>query len=438
MDSLPLWAQILILVALLAVAGFFSIAETSMMAINRFRLRHLAKQGNRAAKRTQALLDQTERLLGVILIGNNVVNTISAMFSGAIAAHYWGQNQYALSIAVALISFAIIVFSELTPKVIGAAYPEKIALPASFILKPLLTLLYPAVWFTNMFTNGLLKLMRINPNPDEEHLSSEEVRALVLEQTPLMPKKHKSILMNLFDLEDTEVNDLMTPRSKIEALDINDDIDTIRHQLVTCYHNKLPVYDGELNNILGIFHIRKALHHLEDGSLTVEEIKNSLTKPYFIPSETAIFEQLQHFQEEKQRIGVVVDEYSEVLGILTMEDVVEEMVGEFTSASPGVQTRTAWGSDNSVVIDASTPLRQINRRLKLNLPLDGPKTLNGLILEELQDIPDAQVSLRFEDCIIEVVYVDEQGVRSARLVRLKISEAEKAALASTQRKPHKH
>jgi Mg2+/Co2+ transporter CorB len=189
---------------------------------------------------------------------------------------------------------------------------------------------------------------------------------------------------------------------------------------------------------LGIFHIRKALHHLEDGSLTVEEIKNSLTKPYFIPSETAIFEQLQHFQEEKQRIGVVVDEYSEVLGILTMEDVVEEMVGEFTSASPGVQTRTAWGSDNSVVIDASTPLRQINRRLKLNLPLDGPKTLNGLILEELQDIPDAQVSLRFEDCIIEVVYVDEQGVRSARLVRLKISEAEKAALASTQRKPHKH
>lgn len=419
MDSLPLWAQILILVALLAVAGFFSIAETSMMAINRFRLRHLAKQGNRAAKRTQALLDQTERLLGVILIGNNVVNTISAMFSGAIAAHYWGQNQYALSIAAALISFAIIVFSELTPKVIGAAYPEKIALPASFILKPLLTLLYPAVWFTNMFTNGLLKLMRINPNPDEEHLSNEEVRALVLEQTPLMPKKHKSILVNLFDLEEVEVNDLMTPRSKIEALDINDDIDTIRHQLVTCYHNKLPVYDGELNNILGIFHIRKALHHLEDGSLTIEEIKNSLTKPYFIPSETGIFEQLQNFQEDQQRLGVVVDEYSEVLGILTMEDVVEEMVGEFTSAAPNSNARTSWGKDGSVVVDASTPLRQLNRRLKLKLPLDGPKTLNGLILEELQDIPDAQVSLRFEECIVEVVHVDEQGVRSARLMKVK-------------------
>jgi len=417
-DTLPLWAQILILVGLLAVAGFFSIAETSMMAINRFRLRHLAKQGNRAAIRTQELLEQTERLLGVILIGNNVINTISAMFSGAIAAHYWGNNQYALSIAAALISFAIIVFSELTPKVIGAAYPEKIALPASLILKPLLTIIYPAVWFTNLFANGLLRLMRINPKPDEETLSSEEIRALVLEQTPLMPKKHKSILVNLFDLEEVEVNDLMTPRSKIEALNINDDIDTIRHQLVTCYHNKLPVYDGELNNILGIFHIRKALHHLEDGSLTVEEIRNSVSKPYFIPSETAIFEQLQHFQEDKQRLGVVVDEYSEVLGILTMEDIIEEMVGEFTSAGHGGQSRTVWGEDGSVVIDAGTSLREVNRRLKLNLPLDGPKTLNGLILEELQDIPDAQVSLRFNDCVVEVVHVDDQGVRSARLFRL--------------------
>ena len=418
MTELPIWAQILILALLLAISGFFSISETSMMAINRFRLRHLAKQGHRGAKRTQGLLDQTERLLGVILIGNNVVNTVSAMFSGAIAAHYWGNNEYALSIAAALIAFAIIIFSELAPKVVGAAYPEKIAFPVSFILKPLLTLLAPLVWFTNLFANAILRLLRINPKPDEETLSSEEIRALVLEQTPLMPKKHKSILVNLFDLEEVEVNDLMTPRSKIEALNINDDIDTIRHQLVTCYHNKLPVYDGELNNILGIFHIRKALHHLEDGSLTIDEIRNSVSKPYFIPSETAIFEQLQHFQEDKQRLGVVVDEYSEVLGILTMEDIIEEMVGEFTSAGHGGQSRTVWGEDGSVVIDAGTSLREVNRRLKLNLPLDGPKTLNGLILEELQDIPDAQVSLRFNDCVVEVVHVDDQGVRSARLFRL--------------------
>ena len=418
MEHISTTTLIVTLIVMVVISAYFSGSETGMMTLNRYRLRHLAKQGNRAAQRTQGLLEQTERLLGVILIGNNVVNTISAMFSGAIAAHYWGNNQYALSIAAALISFAIIVFSELTPKVIGAAYPEKIALPASLILKPLLTIIYPAVWFTNLFANGLLRLMRINPKPDEEVLSSEEIRALVLEQTPLMPKKHKSILVNLFDLEEVEVNDLMTPRSKIEALNINDDIDTLRHQLVTCYHNKLPVYDGELNNILGIFHIRKALHHLEDGTLTVDEIRNSLSKPYFIPSETAIFEQLQHFQEDKQRLGVVVDEYSEVLGILTMEDIVEEMVGEFTSAAPGMQNRTVWGKDGSVVLDAGTALRQINRRLKLHFPLDGPKTLNGLILEELQDIPEAQVSLRFDDCVVEVVHVDDQGVRTARLFRL--------------------
>lgn len=418
MDSIPLWVQILILIGLLAIAAFFAIAETAMMAINRIRLRLLVKHGNRAAQRTQFLLDRTDRLLGVLNIGTNVVVAISAVFSGAIADHYWKGNQYALSIATAMISFAIIVFSELTPKVVGAAYPEKVALPASFILKPLLFALYPAVWFTNLLAGGLLKLLRIDPHGGEgDTLSSEEIRGLVLEQAPLMPKKHKSILVNLFDLESTEVNDLMTPRSKIEALNIEDDIADIRHQLVTCYHNKLPVYEGELNNILGIFHIRKALHHLEDGTLTAEEIRQSISKPYFIPSETSIFEQLQHFQEDRQRLGVVVDEYSEVLGILTMEDIVEELVGEFTSAAPGMQSRTAWGKNGEAVVDASTPLRQLNRRLKLNFSLDGPKTLNGLILEELQDIPDAPVSLRFADCIAEVMQSDEQGVRTARLIR---------------------
>ena len=389
-----------------------------MMALNRFRLRLLAKKGVRAAKRTQGLLDQTERLLGVILIGNNLINTVAATLTASIAAHYWGNNEFALSIAAGVIAFAIIIFAELTPKVIGAAFPEKVALRVSFILKPLLTILYPAVWFSNLCASGLLKLLRVDTKNVDENLSPEELRSLVLEQSKFMPKKHKSILVNLFDLETIEVDDLMTPRVRIEALDINDDIDSLRHQLVTCYHNKLPVYDGEMNNILGIFHIRKALHHLEDGSLTHDEIRASLTKPYFIPSETAIFEQLQHFQEDQQRLGVVVDEYSEVLGILTMEDIIEEMVGEFTSAAPDARSRVVWDDVGQTVVEASISLRQLNRRLQLKLPVDGPKTLNGLILEELQDIPDAQVSLRFNDCVVEVVHVDDQGVRSARLFRL--------------------
>ena len=212
----------------------------------------------------------------------------------------------------------------------------------------------------------------------------------------------------------------MTPRARVEALDINDPIDKILHQLVTCYHNKLPVYDGEINNILGIFHIRKALHHLEDGTLTHDEIRSNLSKPYFVPSETAIFEQLQHFQEDQQRLGIVVDEYSEVLGLLTMEDIIEEMVGEFTSAAPNARSHTAWDQNGQTVLDASMPLRQVNRRLQLSFPLDGPKTLNGLILEELQDIPDAQVSLRVAGCTMEVLQVDEHGVRSVRLFKPKV------------------
>lgn len=415
MEGLSLGAQIGIVCLLLLCSAFFSISETSMMALNRFRLKYLAKKGHKAAKRTQALLDQTERLLGVILIGNNIINTLAATITASIAAHYFMGNELAMSAAAGVLAFAIIIFSELTPKVIGAAFPEKVALRVSFILKPLLTILYPAVWFSNLCAGGLLKLMRVNIKNSENHFSPEELRSLVLEQSRFMPKKHKSILVNLFDLENIEVNDLMTPRARLEALNINDDIESLRHQLVTCYHNKLPVYDGEMNNILGIFHIRKALHHLEDGTLTHDEIRLSLSKPYFIPSETAIFEQLQNFQEDKQRLGVVVDEYGEVLGVLTMEDIIEEMVGEFTSAAPNARTAISWSDDGSSIVDASIPLRQLNRRLSLNFPVNGPKTLNGLILEQLQDIPESPVCFKLSDCIVEVLHVDEHGVRSVRL-----------------------
>lgn len=415
MKDLPLGLQIFILISLLAVSGFFSISETSMMALNRFRLRHLAKQGNRSALRTQALLDKTEQLLGVILIGNNVVNVVVSMLSGAIATYYFSENEYALSIAAALISFAIIVFSELTPKVIGATYPEKIALPVSFILKPLLTLLYPAVWFTNLFANGLLKLLRINTKPNEETLSTEELHSLVIEQSKFMPQKHRSILINLFDLEAIEVNDLMTPRTQIEALDISKPIESLRRQIITCFHNKIPVYDGEINNILGIFHVRKALHLLENDELTKEEIQKNLTKPYFVPSETAVFEQLQHFQEDQQRFGIVVDEYSEVLGLITLEDIIEEMVGEFTSAAPNARSYLSWNADKQAIVEATIPLRQLNRLLKLNLPTDGPKTLNGLLLEHLQDIPDAQVSIKINGCLMEVLQTDEHSIKTVKL-----------------------
>lgn len=424
MEDLPLSVQIAIMIGLLILSGFFSMSETAMMALNRFRLRHLAKQGNAAAVRTQGLLAQTEKLLSVLLIGNNVINTIVATLSASVALHAFPGNEWAVSIAAALIAVAIIIFAELMPKVLGAAFPEKIALPASAVVKPLLTLIYPVVWVLNTVVTSFLAIFGIKTNSmhGEETLSSEELRALVIDQSRFMPKKHRSILVNLFDLEAIEVNDLMTPRARVEALNINDPIEKILHQLVTCYHNKLPVYDGEINNILGLFHIRKALHHLEDGTLTHDEIRSNLTRPYFIPSETAIFEQLQHFQEDQQRLGIVVDEYSEVLGLLTMEDIIEEMVGEFTSAAPSANPHSVWDKNGQVVLDASMTLRQVNRRLKIELPLDGPKTLNGLILEQLQDIPEAQVGMKIGGVAMEVLQVDEHGVRSVRLLRPQLKQ----------------
>lgn len=424
MEDLPLSVQIAIMIGLLILSGFFAMSETAMMALNRFRLRHLAKQGNAAAVRTQGLLAQTEKLLSVLLIGNNVINTIVATLSASVALHAFPGNEWAVSIAAALIAVAIIIFAELMPKVLGAAFPEKIALPASAVVKPLLTLIYPVVWILNTVVTRFLAIFGIKTSSmhGEETLSSEELRALVIDQSRFMPKKHRSILVNLFDLEAIEVNDLMTPRARVEALNINDPIEKILHQLVTCYHNKLPVYDGEINNILGLFHIRKALHHLEDGTLTHDEIRSNLTKPYFIPSETAIFEQLQHFQEDQQRLGIVVDEYSEVLGLLTMEDIIEEMVGEFTSAAPSANPHSVWDKNGQVVLDASMTLRQVNRRLKIELPLDGPKTLNGLILEQLQDIPEAQVGMKIGGVAMEVLQVDEHGVRSVRLLRPQLKQ----------------
>lgn len=424
MEDLPLSVQIAIMIGLLILSGFFAMSETAMMALNRFRLRHLAKQGNAAAVRTQGLLAQTEKLLSVLLIGNNVINTIVATLSASVALHAFPDNEWAVSIAAALIAVAIIIFAELMPKILGAAFPEKIALPASAVVKPLLTLIYPVVWILNTVVAKFLAIFGIKTSSmhGEETLSSEELRALVIDQSRFMPKKHRSILVNLFDLEAIEVNDLMTPRARVEALNINDPIEKILHQLVTCYHNKLPVYDGEINNILGLFHIRKALHHLEDGTLTHDEIRSNLTKPYFIPSETAIFEQLQHFQEDQQRLGIVVDEYSEVLGLLTMEDIIEEMVGEFTSAAPSANPHSVWDKNGQVVLDASMTLRQVNRRLKIELPLDGPKTLNGLILEQLQDIPEAQVGMKIGGVAMEVLQVDEHGVRSVRLLRPQLKQ----------------
>ena len=419
MEHLPLWAQIGALVALLLISGFFSMAETAMMALSRIRLRHLVRQGSVAAKRTQGLLDRTDRLLSVILIGNAFANAaITALFT-ALTLLYFGNHHWNLAIATVVIAFAILVFSEVTPKVLGASYPEPLALLSSSILKFLSWLATPVVWFVNLFVHAILWGLRVpEAGARASSLTSDEMRTAVLESGSFIRGKHRTLLLNVFDLEQLTVDDVMAPRAAIEALDLEQPISALIDQLTSCYHNKLVVYEGDISRVQGVLHVRKLLAVLSAGPLTHEAIRELLAAPYYIPTGTPLLQQLQMFQENRQRLGLVVDEYGELEGLVTVDDIVEEIVGEFTTPAPGTgQSGVRWGPSGQTVVDGAVPLRLLNRRLGLMLPLDGPKTLNGLILERLEQIPDGPCCLRLPGCVIEIVQVQDQSVRSVRLIR---------------------
>ncbi len=422
MDSVPLWVQIVSLVTLTCTSAFFAISETALLALNRHRIKHLARRGSKLAQITLWLLDRTDRMLSLILIGSTVVNSLITALVTSLAISAFGNDEKVITIATGIVAFLLIVFAEITPKVIGATYPERIALPASFLIKPLMIIAGPVIWFMNLFVRALLRLMRIRTGSEarDQRLSPEELRSMVLEGGNFIPVKHKSILLNLFDLEQVTVEDVMTPRAQIEALNLSVPVDDIKHQLTTCYHNKLLVHDGEINRIAGILHVRKAMALLNQvDELTVEHFRELLTEPYFIPPETDLFTQLQYFQENQERLAVIVDEYGEVQGLVTLDDIIEEMVGEFTTSTPGA-TRAdqfGWDKQGKCLLEGSISLRDVNKRLGLNLPLDGPKTLNGLLLELLQEIPEASVSVKVAGCVIEIVQVQEQVIKMVKLFR---------------------
>ena len=422
MDSVPLWVQLLSLAVLTCTSAFFSISETALMALNRHRVKHLARRGSRLAQTTLWLLDHTDRMLSLILIANTLINALITALVTSIAISAFGNNQEVITIATAVVAFFLIVFAEITPKVVGATYPERIALPASLIIKPLILLARPAIWFVNLFVRALLRLMGLRTGREarDVRLSPEELRSMVLEGGNFIPVKHKSILLNLFDLEQVTVEDVMTPRAQIEALNLSVPVEDIKHQLTTCYHNKLLVHEGEINQIVGILHVRKAMALLnQEDELTVDHFRELLTPPYFIPAETDLFTQLQYFQENHERLGIIVDEYGEVQGLVTLDDIIEEMVGEFTTSTPGA-TRAdqfGWDSNGECLLEGSISLRDVNKRLGIDLPLEGPKTLNGLLLETLQDIPEASVSLKIAHVVIEIVQVQEQAIRMVKLYR---------------------
>ena len=391
------------------------------MAANRHRLRHLAKRGSRSAVTTLWLLDRTDKVLSLVLIANTLINALATALVTALAISAFGNQESVITIATGAVAFLLIVFAEISPKIIGATFPERIALPTSFILKPLMTFAKPLIWFVNLFVSVLLRLLQIKRGTQRDHrLSPEELRSMVLEGSHFIPKKHQSILLNLFDLEHISVEDVMTPRAQVEALDLSVPIEEIKRQLTTCYHNKLPVYEGEINQVIGILHVRKAVGLLnEDEALTAQHFRALLTPPYFIPADTAVLTQLQYFQENHERLGIIVDEYGEVQGLVTLEDIIEEMIGDFTTSSPGAARadNVNWDANGECLIEGSTTLRDVNKHLHLNFPLDGPKTINGLLLEYLQDIPEASVSLKLNDCVIEIVQVLNQSIKIVKLVR---------------------
>lgn len=419
MDGIPLSAQLTALAVLLVASGFFSLVETAMMAANRHRLRAAATAQQRGAQLATRLLAQTDRLLGVILLFNNLINAAAATLVSVITIEFFGEQKWALGAGTLAVTFLILVFSEITPKVIGAAYADALAPRVSYLLTPLLRLFHPLVWFINLFVQSLLRLLRLKPRADDTQtrMSREELRSVVLESSGMIPSQHRSILVNLFDLEHVTVDDIMSPRGDMEAIDVQASVEDIRSQLATSFHTRLPVFEGDPGNVIGILHQRRLLACALGGEFDHAALRRELVEPYFIPSGTGIYAQLQFFRDNRQRLGLVVDEYGELLGLVTLEDIVEEIVGKFTTGMPGSSAETSWDADGVTVVDGSRSLREINRALGIALPVDGPKTLNGLIVEYLQDIPEQGVGLRIAGIAMEIVQTEDRRIKTVKLYR---------------------
>ncbi len=418
MEEYPLSALFAALAVLLILSGFFSMAETSMMAANRYRLRHLANQGHRGASLALELLARTDKMLGVILLGNNILNAAAATLVSIIAIELFGDDEWALAAGTLFVTFVILVFSEITPKIVGAANADRLSIWLAFLLWPLLRIAYPLVWFVNLFVEALLRALHLKPISHETaSLTTEELRSVVLESSHFVPASHRDILINLFDLEHVTVEDIMTPRGEIESLDLAAPLAEITEKLSTSFHTRLPVYENEPSNIIGIVHLRRLVGGVVRGQLDHELLRKDLAEPYFIPAETQVYAQLRFFRENRQRLGIVVDEYGELLGLITIEDIVEEIVGKFTTSMPGTTAALSWDTEGAALVDGGQGLRQINRLLELDLPTDGPKTLNGLILEHLRDIPEIGVGLRINGVTMEIVQTENRRVKVVKIHR---------------------
>ncbi len=414
MNDIPLSFLFITLTLLIIISSFFSGSETSLMSLNRYRLKNLTDKKHKGATRAQRLLETPERLIGVILLGNNLVNILASAIGTIIGTRLMGDYGFIFSTFV--LTFIILVFAEVTPKTLAVLHPERFAFPATIILRPLSFISFPVVWFISLFTRGIFKLLRINAKARSHYdLNSEELRIVVNEASTMIPQQHQQMLLSILDLEKVTVEDIMIPRNDITGIDINDDWQEIIHQLSESQHTRLPIYDGDIDKVRGMIHIREALHLFNKEKTNKEDLQKIIREPYFVPEGTPLNTQLLNFQREKRRIGLVVNEYGDIQGLVTLEDILEEIVGEFTT-DPSVHSKDVHlQEDGTYLVDGSTSIRELNRILKWDLPTKGPKTLNGLILEYLETIPDPGTSLLIANYPFEIVQISQNAVKTVRI-----------------------
>ena len=413
MNDLHLGLLFLFLVILLMLSAFFSGSETGLMAINRYRLRHLARSGHRGATRVSRLLERPDRLIGLILLGNNFFNILASSLATIIAIRLMGEAGIAL--AALLLTIVLLIFGEVTPKTLAALHPERIAFPASVILAPLLKIFYPVVAGINAISNVLLKPLGISSDTaTEQNLSVAELRTVVLEAGAMIPARHRKMLLSILDLEAITVDDIMVPRSEVEGVDLNEDWNEVMLQLKRAPYTRLVVYRDSIDHVVGFLHMRSVIGYLSRGSeFGREDLERLVEEPYFIPEGTQLQIQLLNFQQQQRRIGLVVDEYGDLQGLVTLEDILEEIVGEFTTdPQTYVRRNIRRQADGSYLVDASVTVRSLNRSLSWNLPIDGPKTLNGLIMEALETIPESGTRLELAGHPIEIVKIAGNKVKT--------------------------
>ena len=412
-DDFPLGLLFGLLALLILLSAFFSSSETGMMSINRYRLSHQANSGDTRAQRVLRLLSRPDRLIGVILIGNNFINNLAASIATIIAIHFFGEVT-GPALATLLLTITILIFAEVTPKTYAAIKPERIAYPASRILEPLLKILYPLVLLVSLISNGLLRLIGVKSVENGgDSLTRDELRTVVHEAGTMIPYRHQTMLLSILDLENVTVNDIMVPRHEVLGIDLDDSLADILTQIRTSQHTRLPVFKGDINNIIGMLHLRNAARFLSRDEVTKAAIVQEAREPYFIPESTPLHTQLLNFQKQKRRIGIVVDEYGDVEGLVTLEDILEEIVGEFTTDVSEDQ-EIHQQDDGSHVIEGTANIREINKLLGWKLPTDGPKTLNGLILEHLESFPEGPASLQIGSTRMEILEIRDNLITSAR------------------------